>query len=148
MPNSAMSNAEIPNTVRSQALYQGSKHCLLTHEPSQSSIETDAPKDNHGLGERFSPTDLLGAALTSCMLTTMAIQMEPEGVQLTGAKAEVEKEMTGPPRRIKSLRVRVFLPAHLTEQQRVRCQEIARTCPVHRSLSAEMAIPIEFIYSP
>ena len=59
--------------VKIRALYQGSKHCELVHEPSQSKIETDAPKDNQGKGERFSPTDLVGAALVSCVLTTMAI---------------------------------------------------------------------------
>src|ERR1700691_578594 len=101
--------------AKMQAVYQGSLHCELTHDPSHSEIETDAPKDNMGKGERFSPTDLVGAALGSCILTTIAMVAEKEGISLgEQARAEVEKEMTTqPPRRIEALKVVVYLPAEI-----------------------------------
>lgn len=132
--------------VKSSAVYQGQKHCELTHQPSGSKIETDAPKDNNGKGERFSPTDLVGAALTSCILTTMAIVAERDGVQFENAKAEVEKEMLDKPRRIGALRVKITLPASLTANQRRKLEETAKHCPVHRSLSENIQIPMTFEY--
>src|ERR1700722_14006421 len=97
--------------VKLSVTYQGQKHCQLIHEPSASTIETDAPKDNQGKGERFSPTDLVGAALGSCILTTMAMVAERDGVAITGARAEVEKEMLATPRRIGTLKVKITLPS-------------------------------------
>src|SRR4051812_19221357 len=94
---------EIP-MVKMSALYQGEKHCELTHEPSHTHIETDAPRDNQGKGERFSPTDLMGAAYMSCILTTMAIVAERDGVSIVGARAELGKEMVPEPRRVASLK--------------------------------------------
>src|SRR5690242_16138864 len=96
--------------VKMNATYQGQKHCDLIHEPSGSGIETDAPRDNHGKGERFSPTDLVGAALASCVLTTIAIIGERDGLSFEGSKATVEKVMADGPRRIASLTLRVTLP--------------------------------------
>ncbi len=134
--------------VKMNVLYQGEKHCELTHGPSQSKIETDAPKDNQGKGERFSPTDLMGAALGSCILTTMDIIAARDGLKLDlkNATAEVEKVMANNPRRIESLRVKITLPAHLNEQHRAKLEEIARTCPVHRSLHPDVQIPMTFEY--
>jgi uncharacterized OsmC-like protein len=132
--------------VKSTAVYQGQKHCELTHVSSGTNIATDAPKDNAGKGESFSPTDLLGAALTSCALTTMAIIAEREGIPFSGGSAEVEKEMTDNPRRIGALHARFTLPASLKPEHRKRMEEIAKTCPVHRSLSSEMRIPMVFSY--
>lgn len=128
--------------------YKGEKHCELVHGPSDSQIETDAPKDNQGKGEKFSPTDLVGAALGSCILTTLEIVLEREGhrVDLRGAHAQVVKTMTGAPRRIESLQVQIFLPDKLTSEQRKRAEEIAHTCPVHRSLHPDVQIPMEFQY--
>src|SRR4051812_25547356 len=120
--------------VKMSIVYQGGKHCLLTHEPSRSEIETDAPKDNQGKGERFSPTDLVGAALGSCILTTVAIVAERDGISVEGATAQVEKEMLSQPRRIGTLRVNVNFPAHLTTEQRRKLEETARHCPVQKSL--------------
>lgn len=122
--------------------YQGLKHCLLTHGPSSAAIETDAPKDNQGRGERFSPTDLMGAALGSCILTTIAILSEKEGIPVGEMKAQVEKVMANNPRRIDSLIVSVTVRAPLSQAQRLRLEEIARTCPVHRSLDPNIKIPI------
>lgn len=132
--------------VRSVCVYQGQKHCELTHEPSQSKIETDAPKDNQGKGERFSPTDLVGAALSSCVLTTMAMVAERDGIALEGAKAEVTKDMNPSPRKIKSLALQITLPASLSAPHRRKLEETAKHCPVHKSLHPDIEVPMTFNY--
>ncbi len=132
--------------VKMQAVYQGQKHCEIVHTPSQSAIETDAPKDNQGKGERFSPTDLVGAALVSCVLTTMAIVAERDGISLEGASAEIEKEMQTSPRRIGSLKMKVTLSSKLNSNERRKLEETAHHCPVHRSLHPDIQAPIEFQY--
>lgn len=130
--------------VRMQVTYQGDKHCELIHEPSQSRIETDAPKDNNGRGERFSPTDLMGAALGSCILTVMAIMAERDNIDLRGARASVEKEMYTNPRRISKLIVNLHMPAGVPRDYRKKLELAANTCPVHRSLHPEIESPIIF----
>ena len=133
--------------VKMSMVYQGQKHCSLTHESSGSTIETDAPKDNQGKGERFSPTDLMGAALGSCILTTMAIVAEREGLSIEGARAEVTKEMISQPdRRIGFLPVRVTLAAQLSEDQRKKLENAANHCPVHKSLHPDISAKISFNY--
>jgi len=133
--------------VKMQASYSGGLHCEVIHIPSKSQLETDAPKDNLGKGERFSPTDLMGAALASCILTTMAIVAEREGIQLKGAKAEVGKEMVSlPSRKIGSLNVQVTLPSAVPEGAREKLQRAAQNCPVKKSLHPEIQAQIEFSY--
>lgn len=128
--------------------YTGQKHCSLEHEPSQTVIETDAPKDNQGLGQRFSPTDLVGAALGSCILTTMAIVAERDQKPFLNARAEVEKEMVSEPtRRIGTLRVKIFLSKEIPEDYRPKLERVAHQCPVHKSLAPEVQIPMTFIYA-
>lgn len=132
--------------VEMTAVYTGGLHCELTHGPSQSSIETDAPKDNMGKGERFSPTDLVGAALASCILTTIGIVAERDGYSINGAKARVVKEMTTNPRRIASLSVDIEFPPGIPVEARSKLEHIAHTCPVHRSLHPDVQAPIRFTY--
>lgn len=132
--------------VKMSIHYTGQLHCNLTHEPSGSTLETDAPKDNHGKGEKFSPTDLVGAALGSCILTTMAMVAERNGIDFRGAHAEVEKEMILNPRRIGTLRVRLHLSKATPLEQRNKLENAALQCPVHKSLHPETQIPIEFYY--
>lgn len=132
--------------VRIDIDYQGEKHCELTHGPSGSRIGTDAPKDNNGKGELFSPTDLLAAATGSCMLTVMGIAAEKEGIDLKGSHATVEKEMGTNPRRVIKLTVRIHLPQKLTEQDRLRLEAIAMSCPVKQSLNTEIQVPVTFAY--
>jgi uncharacterized OsmC-like protein len=132
--------------VKSEAIYVGELHCELTHGPSGSKIATDAPKDNNGRGEKYSPTDLVGAALISCILTTMAMVCERDHQPIKGARAEVEKEMQATPRKIAALRVTITLSNAIPEEYRKKLEHIAHTCPVHRSLSSEIQIPIKFIY--
>lgn len=134
--------------VKVKAVYTGQKHTQITHGPSQSVIETDAPKDNHGRGETFSPTDLTAAALGSCLLTVMAISAEAEGIDMAGACAEVTKEMAANPRRVAKLTVQVTMPAGIPEHARSKLEEIARGCPVARSLSETLNATMSFHWSP
>ncbi len=131
----------VPMTVRITGL-----QCELTHEPSGAVIRTVPPKDNGGDGTSFSPTDLLGASLASCALSTMALLAPKEGLTFLGGSARVEKEMVGPPRRVGSLSIVFTLPAATPEAQRARFEEIARTCPVARSLHPDLQVPTRFEY--
>src|ERR1700761_8670243 len=98
-------------------VYQGELRCSATHAPSGTEIFTDAPKDNHGKGESFSPTDLVATALGACMLTLMGIMANSINVDLTGTKVTVKKEMIAKPtRRIGTLTVTVDVPAKLDEE--------------------------------
>jgi putative redox protein len=133
--------------VEIKAVYMGEKHCELTHGPSGTKIQTDAPRDNQGRGESFSPTDLVGAALVSCILTTMAIMAERDGIDMRGASGRVTKEMNPSPRRIARLPVEVTMPKSLSADDRKRLEAAAHSCPVHRSLAPELEAPITFIYS-
>jgi len=126
--------------------YLGELRCRSSHGPSGSSLDTDAPSDNQGKGERFSPTDLVATALSTCMLTIMGIVAERHGWSLEGCSARVEKTMTAePPRRIALLTVWLSLPAALDAQQRAVLQRAAEACPVKRSL--EGAVPMQLHWS-
>lgn len=133
--------------VKMTGIYQGEKHCELVHGPSNAKIETDAPKDNNGKGELFSPTDLVGAALGSCVLTVMAIVAERDGISIKGASVDVEKEMvTEPTRRIGRLAVKVTMPKGIPAAARTKLEKTALHCPVHKSLHPDIQAPIEFFY--
>lgn len=127
--------------------YEGEKRCTLMHGPSSNKINTDAPRDNNGRGEAFSPTDLVGAALGSCILTTMAIYGEKNSIELKGAHFNVTKKMQLNPRKIAELEVEITLPEHLNPEQRAALEEIAFTCPVTRSLHPDIKLPISFKYA-
>lgn len=133
--------------VKVTATYEGEKHCEIVHGPSQSKIATDAPKDNNGRGELFSPTDLVAAATGSCILTVMAIMAEKDGVDIQGTYTTVEKEMLLNPRRIGKLTVNIFMPKTLEASYRKKLENTAHTCPVKKSLNAEIEIPVQFHYS-
>ena len=134
--------------VKISAEYKGQKNCLATHEPSQTKLNTDAPKDNQGLGESFSPTDLVATALGTCILTTIAIQLEKDGLKFENSKILTEKVMTiEGPRRIKSLHTLLELPHSIPENFRVRISEIASNCPVKKSLHPEIDTHVEIRYS-
>jgi putative redox protein len=128
--------------------YQGDLHCVAIHTPSSNELVTDAPKDNQGRGEAFSPTDLTATSLGTCILTTMAIVARKHGVELKGARFEVLKEMsTDAPRRIVRLPVQVWLPlarnavpAPLLEL----IEQMGETCPVARSLHPSIEKPVSF----
>lgn len=128
--------------------YSGDLHCVATHTPSGSSLVTDAPKDNQGRGEAFSPTDLTATSLGTCILTTMAIAARKYGVELNGARVEVLKEMSAEaPRRIVRLPVQVWLPvtrSSLPEALVGIIERIGETCPVARSLHPSIEKPVTF----
>lgn len=126
--------------------YSGNKNCCLTHEPSSAILQTDAPKDNHGKGENFSPTDLMAASLISCMLTTMAIKGEPLGYHFNGCYGKVIKEMNTDPRRIKKLSTELHLKKHLDSEQKNFLENVAMGCPVKLSLHPEVIVSATFIY--
>ena len=132
--------------VTMTGVYEGDKHCEITHGPSGSIIQTDAPKDNNGRGEAFSPTDMVGAALGSCILTTMAIFGEKNGMNLKGSSFHVTKKMKMEPRQIHELPLEITLPASLSADERATLEKIAHTCPVARSLSPDVKIPVVFHY--
>jgi len=134
--------AGVPMTAAIQGL-----SCELTHGPSGSTIKTVPPRDNGGTGMSFSPTDLVGAALAACALSTMALAAQREGLSWGDARASVEKRMTPPPRRIGELVVVFDMPREVRTEQRARLEEAARTCPVVRSLHPDVKIPIEFRYA-
>ena len=125
--------------------YDGDLHCTAVHGPSGSRLATDAPTDNQGRGENFSPTDLVAAALGSCILTIMGIMARTLALDLTGTTATVEKEMTSVPvRRIQRLAVKIHVPNAVSPPDREKLERAAHTCPVHRSLHPEIDKPIEF----
>jgi putative redox protein len=120
--------------------------CTLEHGPSGAQLRTVPPRDNGGDGSSFSPTDLVGAALTACALSTMALVAQREGLAWGEARASVEKVMTGPPRRIGELVLIFEMPREARPEQRSRLEEIARTCPVARSLHPDVKVPMQFRY--
>ena len=132
--------------VEMSAVYTGQKHCKITHGPSQAIIETDAPKDNHGLGEAFSPTDLMAASLCVCMLTVMGIQADQKGWNMTGSKVRIIKEMAANPRRIGKLVAHLEIPRHLNEEARNHLEKTASSCPVKYSLHPDIVLDIQFNY--
>lgn len=132
--------------VKIEAVYQGQLHCVATHEPSKSQIETDAPKDNQGLGEKFSPTDLVATALGTCILTTIAIVADRDKIDIKGSTIAVEKVMNDKPRRIASLKTVIHMPKSIPEDYRGKILHVAGACPVKKSLVSEIDAPVEIIY--
>ena len=133
--------------VTIHSTYQGDLRCIATHEPSSTTLATDAPKDNQGRGESFSPTDLVATALGTCILTTMGIVARNHALDITGATAIVEKEMTAQPtRRIGSLATRIHIPHLIPEEHKLRLERAAHTCPVHKSLHPDIEAPILFTW--
>ena len=133
--------------VKIQATYEGGLRCRAEHGPSGAALSTDAPVDNQGKGESFSPTDLVATALGTCMLTTMGIVAERHGWDLSGAEALVEKGMVADPaRRIGRLAVEIRVPAKLDQRARETLERTALTCPVHKSLRPEVEIPVRFAW--
>jgi len=133
--------------VKINILYEGQLHCTLTHEPSGAIISTDAPKDNMGRGEAFSPTDLVAAALGSCMLTVMGIAAARHNIDLKGSRVEVGKEMiTSPERRIGSISVTLHMAPGIPQDKRSVLEAAAHSCPVHKSLHPDLQTPVQFIY--
>ena len=126
--------------------YNGNLRTSVKHLESNAIINTDAPKDNHGLGESFSPTDLVCASLASCMLTIMAISIQKHEVDLKGTAASVKKTMRSGPRMISQIDITITFPETYTDKIKIILERSALNCPVHKSLSKKIVKNIKFIY--
>lgn len=127
--------------------YKGELRCQSQHGPSGQLLETDAPVDNNGKGETFSPTDLVASALGSCMATIMGIVAERREISLEGLSIKVGKVMADDmPRRIAALPVRIEMPMEESSPFKVLMVNAALTCPVHQSLHPDIKVPIEWCW--
>ena len=134
--------------VEMNVVYEGQLHCSARHGPSGNVISTDAPKDNQGRGEAFSPTDLVGAAMGTCMLTIMGIYAGRHNLDINGTTANVQKEMvTAPVRRIGKLTVTIKVPRPVPQEQREPMERAALTCPVFSSLHPDVQKVVTFSYT-
>ena len=131
----------------STVTYLGKLRMEAVHVRSGKQVITDAPVDNHGRGEAFSPTDLLSTSLACCMMTLMGIAAETKDIPLQGLKAVVVKHMAASPRRVERIGITFELDGkRLDDRQRRILEHAARTCPVAMSLSAELVQDVSFIY--
>jgi putative redox protein len=126
--------------------YQGDLHCVATHGPSSTELTTDAPADNGGKAESFSPTDLVATALGTCVVTIMGLRAKALDVDIGGTTATVDKEMRSGPRMIARLTTWVRVPHDLPQGVREDLERAAHSCPVHQSLSEKIEKPIEFTW--
>ena len=131
--------------VKVSIRYEGGLRCAAQHGPSGQKVFTDAPVDNHGRGESFSPTDLVATALGGCMATIMGIVAQRHDLDLEGMEIEVTKEMsTDTPRRISRLSTTIFVPLPADHPKRTLLENGALTCPVHHSLHPDIDKPVTF----
>jgi uncharacterized OsmC-like protein len=135
--------------MTSTVIYEGDLRTVATHLQSGNKIETDAPTDNNGKGERFSPSDLVATALGSCMATIMGIKAADLGIDLAGMKIEIQKIMKADPRRISGIGAIFHFPEHLQtdEKQRIILERAALTCPVAQSINPAIELQVEFNWS-
>ncbi len=133
------------DTIMATVEYLGGLRTQAVHLKSKNEITTDAPVDNNGKGEAFSPTDLVSAALSSCMMTIMGMVADRDGIDLKGLKSEVVKVMSANPRKIAEIKIH-FTHSHLiaTPEQKQKLMNAARTCPVALSLSPEITQTVTF----
>lgn len=135
----------VPNMVKICVEYEGDLRCALTHPDSGAAFRSDAPLDNQGRGESFSPTDLCASALGSCIATILGIRAREMDLDLRGMWIEVTKIMSSvPPRRIVRLETEVWMPRPVPGGQREALAAAAAGCPVHHSLHPEIEKPIRF----
>lgn len=132
--------------MTSHVSYQGELRTLATHLQSGSVFETDAPTDNQGKGERFSPTDLIGTSLAACMVTTMAIRGKEFEDRLTGVLIKTEKIMSAAPRKISTINIEFEWPegVHFLASEKEKLNEIALSCPVKESLNPSIMLNINY----
>ena len=130
----------------SKVIYSGDLRCESEHLQSGTIIYTDAPTDNHGKGEAFSPTDLCATSLAQCMLTTIAILGKDRGISIDGSYAEVQKNMNPKPRKIAEIVCDVHMKGNFDDDQKKFIEETAYNCPVALSLSSDLKKTINFTY--
>lgn len=134
--------------MTAQVIYKGDLRTEAKHLRSGTVIETDAPVDNKGKGERFSPTDLVATALATCIATTMGIGAGTHNINIDGLVCDVEKIMAADPRRIAEIKVTLTFPKdqRYDEKQKSLLKHIAETCPVARSLHPDLKQTLTFIW--
>ena len=130
--------------VRIEAVYDGNLRCSATHIPSGQTLVTDAPVDNMGKGESFSPTDLLATSMLNCMMTIIAIAADSKEIDVSGMRGSVEKHMASGPRRVSKLEVEISLPTELNSEDRAWLIKRGLACPVQKSVSQEMEVEVQF----
>ena len=132
--------------MTSKVIYKGDLRTEAIHIRSGNTIITDAPIDNKGKGETFSPTDLVATALASCMLTIMGIKADEMNINIEGASAEIEKIMGSGPRRIAQLIIVINIPISTDQKTKNILEKVALACPVDKSLSDSMIRDVKFIW--
>ena len=130
--------------MTSKVIYTGELRTTCIHIASGSEYITDAPKDNHGLGQAFSPTDTVATGLANCMLTVMGIKARSLGIDITNTTAEVTKTMASAPRRISEIKVHIKMPMGIPEEHRSILEKTANTCPVIYSIHPDIEKDISF----
>ena len=133
--------------MTSSVVYKGALRTTCTHLRSSSAIETDAPVDNNGRGERFSPTDLLATSLATCMLTVMGIKAKTMGFDLDDMKVDVEKIMKSDPRRVGGIHLTFSIPEKLKkldDRQKTVLKHTADTCPVYKSIHPDIEVAVNW----
>lgn len=132
--------------MTAKIIYKGTLRCEVTHLQSGSIIETDAPTDNRGKGERFSPTDLLCVSLGTCIVTTIGIKGEDMGLDLTNTAVEITKHMLPEPRRVGKIEIKLFFKKSLLlqEKDKIILERTGNNCPVAKSLHPDMEVNVEY----
>ena len=132
--------------MTANVIYKGSLRCEAKHLQSGSMIETDAPTDNKGKGERFSPTDMLCVSLATCIVTTMGIKGTDMDIDLTNTSVEVTKHMLPDPRRVAKIEVKLNMPSalQLDEKDKAILERVGNNCPVTKSLHPDMQVEIQY----
>jgi len=133
--------------ITSTVKYAGNLGTSCVHLKSKSEIQTDAPIDNNGKGQKFSPTDIVATALASCMMTVMGIKAEQNGIKFNNLIASVEKVMESNPRRISEIKIIMTVDEDWTKKERQIMERTARTCPVAKSLHPDLLQEVTFIYT-
>lgn len=134
--------------MTASVVYEGNLRCRAIHTQSGSVIETDAPTDNRGKGERFSPTDMLCLALGTCAVTTMGIKAQDMEIDLAGTTIDIQKYMLSDPRRVGKVDVVIRFPEtlNLSEKDKTILERVGNTCPVARSLSSELEMNLQYVW--
>ncbi|MGY8754585.1 MAG: OsmC family protein [Candidatus Poseidoniales archaeon] len=130
--------------VKLTATYDGNLRCTTTHGPSGAILVTDAPVDNHGKGESFSPTDLLAASMLTCIMTIVAIRADSKSISVAGMTGRIEKTMAPSPRRVSKLVIVINLPAKIGIEDRSWLIQEGCDCPICVSISQQMELDITF----
>lgn len=133
--------------MTAQILYKGDLRCECTHLQSGTVIETDAPTDNKGKGERFSPTDTVCVALATCIITTMGIKAADMNIDLAGTTIDVTKHMLADPRRIGKIDIALHISAKdISEKDKLLLERVGETCPVAKSLHPDLKVNIAYMW--